>query len=113
MCAFMLCNTFPEHKVCLWIIVILACTPDFGNAQQEMSLIKQCKAANMPGLLYSVTQKPDQECEYHAKLTAGAVTALLHAAQCNTDAVTLTRLGRTKHLKNWVGACDESEDANK
>jgi hypothetical protein len=31
------------------------CTPDFGNAQQEMFLIMQRKAANMPGLPH--TQK--------------------------------------------------------
>ena len=68
MCAFMLGNTFPEDKVCLWIILILACTPDFDNAQQEMFLIKRRKAANMPGLPY--TQKKDQECKYHAICTA-------------------------------------------
>lgn len=51
----------------------------------------------------------DQECEHQAKLTARAVTALLHAAQCDTEALIFT-----KHLKtSYENACDKSEHANK
>lgn len=61
----------------------------------------------MPGLLY--TQKKIRD----VSIMQRAVTALLHAAQCNSTSVAPTSTKRTRHLKtSFITGCDKSEDAN-